>query len=288
MNKEKIAVLGGDGRQKYLISALESNGYYVSAYGVNDALVPNCQTLYAALSGAYAVILPFPLTPDGVFLNANCESCNILLDELFETAAKVGVRMIAGGGFKDEIMRKSGRYPFKIFDYGKNEELLLKNALCTAEGAIEIALRELPSNVHGSLCTVIGYGRIGAILSKKLRALGANVTTVVRREESAVSAECDAIASVMMTNIKDGIYKSDVIFNTVPVPILNGEVLSSVKKDALIIDLASAPGGVDLHSAERLGIKVIWALSLPGKVSPKSAASAIAETVVKELEKGEY
>ena len=45
------------------------------------------------------------------------------------------------------------------------------------------------------------------------------------------------------------------------------------------IDLASAPGGVDAEAAERLGIKVISALSLPGKVAPETAGEIIKNTV---------
>ena len=33
--------------------------------------------------------------------------------------------------------------------------------------------------------------------------------------------------------------------------------------------------GVDLEAAGELGVKVIWALSLPGKVAPLTAAGAI-------------
>ena len=55
--------------------------------------------------------------------------------------------------------------------------------------------------------------------------------------------------------------------------------LEAVKPDCLILDLASKPGGVDLGAAGELGLTVIWALSLPGKVAPATAGAAIKSTI---------
>ena len=64
----------------------------------------------------------------------------------------------------------------------------------------------------------------------------------------------------------------DVIFNTIPSMVLDGERILNINQDTLIVDIASVPGGVDLEKAKDLNIKVIWALGLPGKVAPKTAA----------------
>ncbi len=58
------------------------------------------------------------------------------------------------------------------------------------------------------------------------------------------------------------------------------EKLKRIKSGALIIDLASYPGGVDFEKAKELGIKTIHALSLPGKVAPKSAGEIIESTIL--------
>ena len=39
-------------------------------------------------------------------------------------------------------------------------------------------------------------------------------------------------------------------------------------------------GGVDFDEARRLGIKVIWALSLPGKVAADTAGDIICSTIL--------
>ena len=44
------------------------------------------------------------------------------------------------------------------------------------------------------------------------------------------------------------------------------------------------PGGVDFDSAQRMGITAIHALSLPGKVAPKTSGEIIKNTIFNILE----
>ena len=67
--------------------------------------------------------------------------------------------------------------------------------------------------------------------------------------------------------------------NTVPARVLGRTELEDLRTDCLILDLASKPGGVDLSAAGELGLTVIWALSLPGKVAPVAAGAAIPNTI---------
>jgi len=46
---------------------------------------------------------------------------------------------------------------------------------------------------------------------------------------------------------------------------------------AVIIDLASKPGGTDFRYAERRGIKALLAPGLPGIVAPKTAGRIMAD-----------
>lgn len=90
-----------------------------------------------------------------------------------------------------------------------------------------------------------------------------------------------------MPELKENLHKFDVIINTIPYMVLDSEVLEEVKKDALVIDLASNPGGVDKVAIKEKQIKFVWALSLPGKIAPVTSAEFIKETlynVVKEIE----
>jgi dipicolinate synthase subunit A len=84
---------------------------------------------------------------------------------------------------------------------------------------------------------------------------------------------------VLLSDVGKYLPSMDVIFNTIPYVLLDESLLRQLKNDTLIIDLASKPGGVDFEKAKQLGKKVIWALSLPGKVAPVTAAMFIKETV---------
>ncbi|MBR2473536.1 MAG: dipicolinate synthase subunit DpsA [Clostridia bacterium] len=284
MNSIKIAVLGGDLRQSYIITELIALGYSVSAYGIKGNTQNECASISEALDGADAVILPYPISPDGVFLNAVCEDCNVRLDELFSEIKKKGVRLTFGGGLKSSVNELAEKMELNVTDYGRIEAVMIKNALCTAEGAIEIAMRELPTNLHGLATTVIGYGRIGRLLCHRLKALGCDVCVAARRSEALAAAETEGMRVTSLKALGSSIKKADIIFNTAPSLVLDKHALAVISADCLIIDLASAPGGVDFSEAERLGLKVIWALSLPGKYAPKSAASIICDEVTSHIE----
>ena len=80
-------------------------------------------------------------------------------------------------------------------------------------------------------------------------------------------------------NHADDIAGYDVIVNTVAAPMFSGETLKKLKPGCFCLDLASFPGGIDMDSASVLGVHAVWALGLPAKTSPLSAAEAIRDTV---------
>ena len=69
--------------------------------------------------------------------------------------------------------------------------------------------------------------------------------------------------------------KYDIIFNTIPSMILNEERLRLLKREAIIIDLASKPGGVDFEKAKEFGVNARLELGLPGRVAPTTSAEYI-------------
>ncbi|MCL1820780.1 MAG: dipicolinate synthase [Oscillospiraceae bacterium] len=162
------------------------------------------------------------------------------------------------------------------------------NAVPSAEGAVQLAMEQTEHTLHGSVCLIIGYGRIGKVLARQMTALGAKVTVSARKTED--FCWCDACGyNIADTRALDGALGGyDIIYNTVPHMILDDKHLSQIKPGALVIDLASNPGGVDFAAAKRRGVNCHWALSLPGKVAPESAAAIVRNTVyqiVKETKK---
>lgn len=151
--------------------------------------------------------------------------------------------------------------------------------MITAEGAVAIAMEELPIALFGSRCLIVGHGRIARALIRILRGMGASVTVAARSYGSLAEIEAEGCRAVRTDALKTSVKAADVVINTVPARMLTEPVLSALKHDALVIDLASRPGGVDLAAAGRLGVKTIWALSLPGKTAPITAGEIILHTI---------
>ena len=93
--------------------------------------------------------------------------------------------------------------------------------------------------------------------------------------------KCIGYNGTNINEIGENLAKYDIIVNTVPKQILTKENLKYIKKDALIIDLASKPGGVDFEEAKRLGLNYEFAQALPGKISPVSSAEYIKRIIDK-------
>ena len=77
--------------------------------------------------------------------------------------------------------------------------------------------------------------------------------------------------------------ESDFIFNTIPAMVLPKALLGYVRRDALILDMASAPGGVDYEACKELGISAALLPGLPGKYAPASSAEILAEKIERTL-----
>ena len=163
-----------------------------------------------------------------------------------------------------------------VYDYMERDELNILNAVPTAEGAVYIALEELPVTLSDSRVLITGFGRIGKVLAEILKGFGADVTVMTKSFKSMAWAK----AMNFKVCSKDDIDSSyNLIFNTAPVLIFDRETLEKLGTETILIDLASKPGGVDFKSAGEIGIKAIWALGLPGKTAPVTAGEIIAETV---------
>ena len=136
-------------------------------------------------------------------------------------------------------------------------------------------MEELPITLHGARVLVIGAGRLGKVLCQQLKGLGAGVNLAARKFSDLAWAQVWGCGAERSDQLSGWLCSYDLIINTVPVPILGREELSDLKPGCLVIDLASKPGGVDFSAASDLGVKVIWALSLPGKTAPVTAGLAI-------------
>lgn len=175
----------------------------------------------------------------------------------------------------------AGKIPEKLsgYDLLKNESLTILNTIATAEGAIAKSIEETDFNLASSNILVLGFGRVGKMLAYKLKQMGANVYVEARKQEDLAWIESYGYNAVDLKNVNKKLCKVDIIFNTIPKLILDKSRLILIKKETLIIDLASKPGGVDFKSAEKLGIKAILYGGIPGKISPGTTANYIKKYV---------
>ncbi len=158
---------------------------------------------------------------------------------------------------------------------------MVGNAFLTAEGAVGMAIQEYEGAVNGSRCLVTGFGRIGKALCLDLKGLGAAVDCCARKSQDLTAIRALGCRPLRYREAGGGY---DLIFNTVPARVLTAQLLSRQRPDALIIELASRPGGVDLEAAARLGLRVREAPSLPGRMSPRTSGELIKETVYNMME----
>ena len=158
-------------------------------------------------------------------------------------------------------------------NYASDEEYLTRNADITAEGAVWLLMRELDRTISGRNVTVVGSGRIAKLLAEKLNALGASVTVACRSDRERAMFAILGMTAAPLENIG-----GTIIINTVPERVVD---LDNLRKGALLIELASKPGGFDHEEAEKRGMRVVAAPGLPAKYAPRSAAEAIAAFIRK-------
>lgn len=282
LGNRRIAVLGGDLRMMAAAKALAADGFSVTAYGMetftgDPGSVVRTETLDEALKDAFLAVLPLPVTRDGERLLCPLTRKTVLLRDVF-AALPAGCR--AAGGKPDASVRALAReYGIGLSDYFDREEIAVANAVPTAEGAIAAAMAETPYTIHGTRCLILGYGRIGRVLARLLRALGADVTAAARRAETLAWIAAEDCTPLPFSSLAKSLPASpldfDIVFNTVPEQAAGAAVLERLPRGTLLIDLASPPGGFDRIRAEELGMRLVWALSLPAKTAPLTAGGIL-------------
>lgn len=282
-------VIGGDMRQVYMAEALGQAGFDVSLYGFehleeSNAAHQRYPDYYEALKGKDAVIFPLPLSRDNVSLNAPFAGEEILLADILH-AVESGQTVFGGmlGEREKQYLKHRG---ILVHDYFAREELTVRNAVATAEGVLQIVIEELPITVHGSRALVTGFGRTSKTICALLRSLGAQVTVAARRQADLAWTQVEGMQGIFYEELPACANTFDYVVNTVPALVLGASMLETFKADCLLVEIASAPGGIDVKAAEANGLKVIQASSLPGKVAPKSAGRIISDTIQNVIREG--
>jgi len=275
--------VGGDRRQIEAAKYLHGMGISVDTWGLGDCSAKS--DWKRAVQDADILLLPLPITTDGVRIQCPLnEGIGIRFLSLLEVVRPDA--LIFGGKIPDLWMEQAKQAGRSVCDYFLSESLQMKNALPTVEGAIMLAMQALPVTLDGCAVAILGYGRIASLLAQRLVALGADVTVYARKERDLAHARlrhCNAIA-LKGADENSSLYalsdRCRIVFNTVPGRIISEKVLENWRRDCVLMELASLPGGFDTVAVEKMGFPLILAQGLPGKHFPETAGKIIAQTVL--------
>ena len=290
--KNKFAIIGGDLRITKLAEMLANEKNEIYVYGLeksedikNKANIIQCDSIKKAIQNVEIVIGPIPFSSNGVTINAPFSEKEISVREMMHA---INAKVLIAGGISPDVYGMANDEYIEIIDIMKREELAVLNTIATAEGTIQIAIENTNKILHGSEVLILGFGRIGKVLARKLAGLSVKVTCAARKDEDLAWIQAYGHKATNINSIGENLRQYDIIINTVPHMILNQERLQYLKEDCLLIDLASNPGGIDKKAVKDRKFKFVWALSLPGKVAPITSAEFIKDTIyniIKEIYK---
>ena len=258
-----FAIIGGDLRIIKLAQMLAKDGNKVYAYGLEKAEeLKNYNNIVFAekLSKAIredveVVIGPIPFSSNGTTINAPFSEKEISIRELMH---HLNAKILIAGSITPDVYDMANDEYIEIIDIMKREELAVLNTISTAEGTIEIAIANTNKIIHGSNVLILGFGRIGKVLARKMAGLSAKVTCAARKEEDLAWIRAYGHQETNINVLGENLSKYDLIINTVPHLILTKERMQYVKEDCLLIDLASNPGGIDKKAAKDKNLKEIY------------------------------
>ena len=267
-------VLGGDERNYWAASHLQANGHTVRCFGVPNATDTQLPFYIERL------ILPFP-SFQGALVRGHSA---VPMEEVLQ---HVDADSTVYGGLFESWREPLEHHGATVRDLYGTEPMTTANAIPTAEGAIQLAMDHAPITLHGAQALVIGFGRIGKILARKLHGLSACVTVAARRPTDLALAEAMGLQTDLTGKYIHGLSQYDFIFNTVPAPVLTEEQLDALRGDCLLMELASLPGGFSQEYCREHNINYLFAPGLPGRCAPKSAGAIYAQNVLDDIRKEE-
>lgn len=285
--KYDYAVIGGDMRQVYLAEKLAGSSHRVCHFALcgqpekrrsaGGPCLDAASSLEEACTLSACIAGPVPLCRNGLFINQNALDERISAGRIFSNL-KSG-QFLFGGCIPEEQRVSASKKGARVFDLMEDPALSYFNTIATAEGAICEAIRHSPQNLRHSSCAILGYGKCGRTLCQYLKGMSCRIFAADRQDENRAQAALISDQTGTPEQFAARAGEFDFIFNTIPAAVITCEALSKMKSTVTIIDIASAPGGVDFKTAGELGLTALLCPGLPGKYAPASSAGAIKEAI---------
>lgn len=279
----QVALIGGDARQLEVINKCTELDASVVLIGFD-----NLQNVFSGITKAElspkvletmdAVILPAVGTDDKGYVESIFSTSELQLTEQHIQALPKNAKVFTGMAkpYLRNLCEQASIQLIELFDLN---EVAIYNSIPTAEGAIMMAIQNTDFTIHGSVSMVLGFGRTGITLARTLHGLGAKVKVGVNKPEYFARALEMGFLPFYTHDLYAQVANIDLLFNTIPSMIVTAQIIANIPHRAVIIDLASKPGGTDFRFAEKRGIKAMLAPGLPGIVAPKTAGRIIADTL---------
>ena len=265
-----IAVVAGDEREQEIARLAAGTGAQVRAFGFPfpEDSVPGlleCDDAAHALRGASYALFPIPgIGADGS-LYALGEP-RIVPDESLLSGLARGAHIILGRA-DDRLKAAAQASGLRLHEYEGDAELMLQRAPAIVEGALQEAIENTEVTIHSATVAVVGQGNIGSALTRTLILLGARVYAAARNPVQRAAAYVVGAIPLPLEDLGALAPSLDMLFSTVPAPIVPRGLLERLPGGCLVMDLAAPPGGVDLAAAEELGLTAVWARGL-GRRAP--------------------
>ena len=278
-----IVIVGGDKRQKYLKEYLVGSGFDVSSYGLFD-WDDDTDKLKGMIGEDSVVILPLPATRNDKTIFMPFSKKEISIDRLFSFLGSKN--LVFGGIIKGELLSRLREGDIPYYDY-YDQTFIEKNAVLTSFGALKILLEHIDFALPMGKYAVTGYGKVARETVSLLKSLSCDVTVFARspsQREDAIIKGCKAEPLTSLSRLSG---EFDIVINTVPAHIIHEETIANMKKECKIIELASAPFGLDFDLARKHSVDVVKAIGLPGKYTPKSAGEIIGKKICNTMQKEE-
>lgn len=273
---QTLVLLGGDLRQRYLNTFLKDKGFSTYCFGLypGDSL----QAVQKILrSNTVAAVLPLPVTRDGAHLQMPLTNETL---SLAQVVSDIQPGSFVAGGIVPKAFAESLRQKgVTVSDY-YDEDFILKNAELTAQGVLLELHKYITAPLEKLHIAVTGYGRVAKAVARALRTQNCTPVIAARKEEARDEAKAAGFPAVSIAELCKNAGDYDVLLNTVPAQILGADALQKTKPGVLLLDVASAPFGVDFAAAEQLQRTAVKALSLPGKYLPQAAAQIVGEKLL--------
>lgn len=281
---ERVAVIGGDRRAIYSAIKLNEKGASCTLFGLEEEPTGTCRgfrkglckapyLLSEALKEVQTLLLPIPVSADDKAVFAPFSDRTILLSDLAE-AIPPSV-LLFGGKIPDLFKEKC-----RCHDFLEDPVFAAANALPTAESALGLVLLEREGILWKSSCALFGYGNIAKELTSRLLTLGCTVTVFARREDARREAEKAGAIALPLESALELSSHFDLLFNTIPAPVISPALAAGFRAEALYMELASKPYGLSAEAKSALRCSYRLASGLPGKYCPKKAGEILADRIL--------